>query len=133
MTNKYVSCSRNNSNAGKASITILTIEYSFDDLETPEFRSTLRSEMLDCYRSHKQRLDLSCVVDIHSEVVVSAVNRALFALWRDVVERNKGQLYCVGYPSDYVDGLAAVGMLALEGFFIAETIEGAVQRIRGHG
>ena len=73
----------------------------------------------------------SCVVKIDSEVAGSPVVRALFELWREVVEKRGGQVICVGYPEDYLYSLTSLGLPALNGFSLASTEEEAVERLAG--
>lgn len=72
---------------------------------------------------------VSCIVQIRAEIAGSPLVRALFELWREVVEKEGGQVVCVGYPPDYIDSLTSLGLSALPGFALANDTDAVVKQL----
>ena len=115
-------------------VIILSVEFNQEFLMSRQAGEQLSSELTRRYREIRQERTWGvktsfCIVEIKSQVAGSSLVRALFELWREVVGREGGQVICVNYPAEYIDSLTSLGLPALEGFTLAETIGDAMARI----
>jgi hypothetical protein len=116
-------------------VIVLTMRYGQELLFEKDVRERLSKELTGRYHEilEKERDKIkttSCVVKIQAEVAGSPVVRALFELWKEVVEEGVGgQVICVDYPPDYIDSLTSLGLPTLPGFSLAATEEEAIQRL----
>jgi len=70
----------------------------------------------------------SPVVIIEASTAGSPLVRALFDLYK-TVEAGGGQVIVVGYPSQYIASLTALGLTALPGFFTTNSKQDALTRL----
>ena len=111
---------------------LLTVSFNQEFLLKKEAGEQLSKRLVDTYREilekdQKNLKTASCVVEIQSETAGSSLVRALLELWKEVVEKNSGQVVCVNYPPDYIDSLTALGLPSLPGFNLARTTTKALQ------
>ena len=115
-------------------VVVLTVSFNQEFLLGTEASEQLSKKLVDRYREilekdEKNVTNRSCVVEIQSETAGSSLVRALFELWKEVVEKNSGQVVCVNYPPDYIDSLTALGLPSLPGFNLAGTTQKALQNL----
>ena len=115
-------------------VILLTVHYSDELLLKTGSSKRLSKELTDKYQEFRKKervgvKNISCVVDIQSEIAGSPLVRALFELWKEVVSKEGGQVVCVNYPADYLDSLTSLGLPTLPGFSLAETKEEAIQKL----
>jgi hypothetical protein len=92
----------------------------------------LRQALVEAYQvgqSLRQDPPASCIVDIDSAVVGSALVRALFQLWKQVTANPQGQLICARYPQRYRDLLLTLGLPQLKRFGLATNEQEALERL----
>src|SRR6266850_2104118 len=117
-------------------VILLTIRYGEALLMRTEAPERLSAQTIRCYREMRERdkekvNPSSCVIDIQSETAGSPVVRMRFELWREVGRYKGGQVICVNYPQDYIDGLTSLGLPGLPGFSLAGTTAEAIQKLTG--
>jgi len=116
-------------------VIILTVRYSQELLLTTGVHERLSKALIRRYREVLEKeqekvKNISCVVNIKSEVAGSPLVRALFELWKEVVGKEEGgQVICANYPADYIDSLTALGLPTLAGFSLAATEADAIQKL----
>jgi hypothetical protein len=111
-------------------VIILTVNFDAAFFFQKGAGNQLSKEFTDCYRKEKGKAEASsCVVEIQSEIAGTPLIRGLFELWKVVAEGEGGQVICVNYPPDYIDSLTSLGLLALEGFSLARTVQEAIQKL----
>ena len=76
-------------------IVILTIHYKSDVFIMEATREKLRKELITEYREIEEReveniKNDACIVDIQADTAGSALVRALFEIWKEVVEEECG-------------------------------------------
>ena len=70
----------------------------------------------------------SCIVSIQASTAGSPLARALFNLWEKVTAAG-GQVVCANFPVSYIEVISSLGLPALTGFSMANTVEDAVKRL----
>jgi hypothetical protein len=113
-----------------AGVPILTLTYGPEGmLQTtgPELSAALIAEYRK-KRSDSSAESSSLIFVIDADTAGSPLIRALVDVYRAVAE--KGKLFCVGYPRDFLPGLNALGVTSLPDFCIAPTVDSALQSLR---
>jgi hypothetical protein len=70
----------------------------------------------------------SCIVSIEATTAGSPLVRALFDLWEKVTAAG-GQVVCAKFPVSYIEVISSLGLPALTGFSMANTVEDGVKRL----
>ncbi len=113
-------------------VILLKVNFNEELLLKMDAGVTISQELKKRYQEVRDRdraklTTISCVVDINSEIAGSPLVRGLFELWREVVQKDGGQVVCVNYPKDYIDSLTSLGLPALAGFNLAGSTEEAIK------
>ena len=116
-------------------VVVLQIQYTEASLFQREAARWLTDKLVEVYRQTRGQPNVStasCIVVIQPRVAGSPLARALFELWKEVVENPSsrgGQVACVGYPKAYLDMLTVPGITDLAGFTLFDTKESALARL----
>jgi hypothetical protein len=114
-------------------VIVLTLDYDRELLLKTGFAERLGKVLTERYqeiRKKEKTTATSCVVDAQSKVAGSPVVRALFDLWKEVVEKEGGQVVCINYPQDYIPSVTSLGLTGLPGFSLADSKQDAFLRIK---
>jgi hypothetical protein len=112
-------------------IVVLRVDYSPELLLRRDASKRLGDEFVNQYESaikEEGAATRSCVVEIKASTAGSPLVRALYDLYRKVYE-DGGQVFCVGYPPDYISSLTALGLPSLAGFNLAREKAEAIQKL----
>lgn len=113
----------------RGKVPVLTASYTPTDLFEPRSAKLLSESLVDRYREliaspGSEPRPKACILVIASDVAGSPVVRAIFELYK-VVHASAATLYCVNYPENYMHSLTSLGLPALPGFQLAETLSEA--------
>ena len=112
------------------SLIVLTISYGPELLFQLGAADRLMDELVTVYKKFaKGHQAKSCVVYMKVDTAGSSIARALFKLFRIVVDDEGGQLFVVGYPIEYIDSLTMLGFTSLSGFSLSKSLDSAASRI----
>jgi hypothetical protein len=112
-------------------VPVITINYGPEGM-LQSSGSELSDQLIKQYKQLSDKTkSSSVVVDIKAQTAGSPLIRALVSLHQDV-SAHKGQLICVGYPTQFLPSLNALGVTSLPGFKMKLTREEAVASLGGH-
>jgi hypothetical protein len=66
---------------------------------------------------------------LNARVANSAVAFASYELYKEC-SREGGRLYIVGYPKDYIQTIATLGLTTLKNFELIDSVESAIAKIK---
>lgn len=109
-------------------VIVLTMDYPNKSATDHDVIEELGRCLCEGYRAHAEPRS-HCVLAILPDVAGSRIVAAIFETYK-VVDQNKGQLYLVGYPNEYLASMTALGMTTLPRFHMANTVAEAIEEAR---
>jgi hypothetical protein len=119
--------------AAPGNVVVLTVKYRGEILIQPEAARRLSEAFLKVYRDTLGAFNLKaapCVVVIQSDKGASALVRAFYDLYQEVVEARGCKLAVAGYPEAYIDEILTTGIPQLGGFFLTNKESEALELVR---
>jgi len=115
-------------------VPILEIDYLPAQMFQPRTSQLLSEKLISQYRSllAESGLDVpppACVLVIKATTAGRPLVRAIFAVY-EVIHADSGTLFCVNYPVAYLESLTSLGLTALPGFKLMNTLDETLEEAR---
>lgn len=117
----------------ESGIPVVTVSYDPELMCAKGARTSLAKAMIDEYKSNRPETHADrcgCIIVIDSDTAGSPLIRALLELYKTVTI-DGGQVRIVGYPREFMDSLAALGVRSLPGWGHSPNKEEALKDILG--
>ncbi|KKN15693.1 hypothetical protein LCGC14_0983320 [marine sediment metagenome] len=110
------------------SVVVLAVDYPDKEARDQLAAKELGRRLCEEYEKHAEA-GAPCVVSIVPDVAGSRIVYGIFEAYKVVVQ-NKGALFLVGYPDEYLASITALGMTTLPHFHMENSVADAVERAR---
>ena len=104
------------------------VDYTASQMFLPKTGELLAEKLVEKYRTLVEQRDgapHACVLRVKARTAGSPLVRAIFELYK-VLHADAATLYCAEYPENYMESLTSLGLPALPGFTLTETVERAL-------
>jgi hypothetical protein len=110
------------------SVPLIEVDYAASQMFLPKTSELLAEKLVEKYKAltaEREQTPRACILWIKAKTAGSPLVRAIFELYK-VLHADAATLYCAEYPENYMESLTALGLPALPGFKLTETVQKAL-------
>jgi hypothetical protein len=108
-------------------VPLIEVNYAANQMFLSKTSQLLAEKLVGEYKTltDQRETPRACILWIKAKTAGSPLVRAIFELYK-VLHAEEATLYCAEYPENYMESLTSLGLPALPGFKLTETVEKAL-------
>ena len=114
--------------AWRDGVPLIEVDYAASQMFLPKTSELLAEKLVARYKELTEQQEAApraCILWIRAKTAGSPLVRAIFELYK-VLHADAATLFCAAYPENYMESLTSLGLPALPGFKLTETVEKAL-------